>query len=54
MRFFDYIIDMETGKKGEVVDALALQFTALVDGRIRFYFYKDKNLTWVPMRKCHE
>ena len=30
----------------EVIDLLSAQFTADVDGRILYYFYADKDVTW--------
>jgi hypothetical protein len=32
----------------KVRDALATQFTVTKRGRVRFFFYEDRNVTWRP------
>ena len=36
----------EVWRNGTVQEALASQFTVLVNKKTRFFFYSDKGLTW--------
>ncbi len=36
----------EVWHKGKVVDALATQFTTIVNGKTKFFFYVDEGDTW--------
>ncbi len=38
--------DGEVWHTGKVKDALASQFTVVVNKKLRFFFYADKGLTW--------
>jgi hypothetical protein len=41
----------ETWVPAEVIDLLAAQFTAEVDGHTRFFLYADRNVTWRQLRE---
>jgi hypothetical protein len=43
------VTDLENNKIGEVIDILSCQFTAEFDGKIKYFFYKDKGCTWQPL-----
>ena len=36
----------EVYAQAKVFDALATQFTIKVKGKVRFFFYEDKGITW--------
>jgi hypothetical protein len=38
--------DKESGDVLVVIDKLSTQFTAMHKGKLRFYFYKDKGVTY--------
>jgi hypothetical protein len=40
------IRDTSTHEVGEVLDLLSEQFTADMNGKVRFYFWRDRNVTW--------
>lgn len=42
----ELLIDGKVWHKGKVRDALASQFTVLVNKTPRFYFYADEGATW--------
>lgn len=44
---------MLNGEVVEVVDRLSSQFTVLVNGKIKFLFYRDKGIEWEPVKSSH-
>ncbi len=44
-------IDGDIYETARVCDALATQFTVMKKGRVRYFFYEDKGLTWKPLPK---
>ena len=42
----DLLTDGNVYETIKVKDALATQFTVTKRGRVRFFFYEDKGLTW--------
>ena len=49
MKFFTRVKDLDNNKIGTVLDRLSVQFTAEFDGKVRFFFYNDKGLTYEPI-----
>jgi hypothetical protein len=49
VRYFTRVKDLDNNKIGEVLDHLSVQFTAEIEGQVRFYFYNDKGLTYEPI-----
>ena len=43
------MVDGDIYETARVCDALATQFTVLKKGRVRYFFYADKGLTWKPV-----
>jgi len=51
---FNKVYNLETKKKGEVVDHLSSQFTVQYeDNTFDFLFYKDEGVTWSPAGYCY-
>ena len=49
-KYFTRVKDLDDNKIGKVVDFLSVQFTAeFEDGKVRFYFYNNKGLTYEPI-----
>lgn len=46
----ELIINNKMWHVGRVHDALATQFTILVNKKVKFFFYVDKGLTWRPLK----
>lgn len=44
------IKDLQTDEVGEVLDLLSEQFTALMNKKVRYYFFKDRMVTWEEVR----
>jgi hypothetical protein len=42
----DLLVDGSAYEQAHVRDVLAAQFTVAKKGRLRFFFYADKGLTW--------
>ena len=49
MKVFTRVKDLENNKIGTVIDFLSVQFTAEFDGKVRFFFYNEKGLTYEPI-----
>lgn len=51
---FNKVLNLETKKKGDVVDHLSSQFTVRDDNdKIHFLFYKDEGITWRRIGFCY-
>jgi hypothetical protein len=46
---FTRVKDLDDNKIGTVLDHLSVQFTAEFDGKVRFFFYNQKGLTYEPI-----
>jgi len=42
----DLMVDSKIYATVKVVDTLATQFTIKVKGKVRFFFYEDRGVTW--------
>ena len=49
MKLFTRVKDLHNNKIGKVLDHLSVQFTADIEGKVRFFFYNDKGLTYEPI-----
>ena len=43
------MVDGDVYETARVADTLATQFTVTKRGRVRYFFYEDKGLTWKPV-----
>lgn len=41
-----HVRDLDSDEVGPVIDLLSAQFTAEIGGRVRFYFWTDRGVTW--------